>query len=74
MELPIVYLDIIERFFKSRDMGNRVTVDRARQILTMHYHFPRLRVRAILNEMKDLGLINLANCRWVFILWKPSLD
>ncbi len=74
MKVLTVYLDLIERFYKFTDMQDRITIDKARQILSMHYHFPRNRITAILNDLKDLGLINLANCRWIYVLWKPPID
>jgi len=71
MEVPLAYLDIIERFYRNRDMQRRLTIIRARRILGAIYHFEKKKVMGILKEMQKMKLI-IYNNQWLDILWKPK--
>ena len=70
--IPLAYLDIIERFYRHRNLKNELPVADARIILSRIYRFARARVRGILRELMEWNLIKFINFKMIVILWKPT--
>lgn len=70
-EIPLVYLDIIERFYKNRTGTDFIDLVRAKRILGSLYHFKKANIFGIFREMQDYGLIK-CNFAIIIVLWKPD--
>lgn len=70
-EIPLVYLDIVQRFYNNRTGTDFIDLVRAKRILGSLYHFEKAKIFGIFREMQDYGLIR---CKFsiIIVLWKPS--
>lgn len=70
--IPVAYLSIINRLYKSRNLKNEIATREARRILGMIYHYNKEEQSDILQELFEMGWIKLRNTSFVEIIWKPE--
>lgn len=72
-KVPTPYKIFLKKINQFSDIQNRVPTETARKVLSWRFRMPPNKVGTILHEMYELGLIDLANHRFIWIKNKGIL-
>lgn len=74
MKIPVAYREIVERFRLNRNLGdNKISVEKARQVLGVIFHFNSKCHTSILSDMIYYGLIEYGH-RGIQLIEREELE